>query len=94
MDPFRICVDDAVLADLRERLARTRWPDQLDGAGWDYGTELRYLQDLCVYWRDRFDWRRQEAQLNRFHHYRADVDGLLSTSSTSAARAPRRCRSS
>ena len=45
--PFRIEVPDAVLEDLRERLARTRFPDQLDGAGWSYGTELSYLKELC-----------------------------------------------
>ncbi len=76
MDPFRIDVSDAVLADLRDRLARTRWPDQLDGAGWDYGTELGYLRELCAYWKDTFDWRAQEAALNGFAQFTAAIGGL------------------
>src|SRR5205823_5064695 len=58
--PFRVEVSEADLDDLRERLARTRWPDQIPGSGWDYGTDLRYLQDLCDTWRTKFDWRAQE----------------------------------
>jgi pimeloyl-ACP methyl ester carboxylesterase len=73
--PFRIEVSDAVLEDLRERLARTRFPDQLEGAGWSYGTELSYLKELCEYWRKKFDWRAQEALLNRFDHFRTDIEG-------------------
>jgi microsomal epoxide hydrolase len=52
--PFRIAIPDDVLIDLGERLARTRWPDQLPGAGWEYGTDLAYLQDLCAYIRAFF----------------------------------------
>ncbi|HVU12393.1 MAG TPA: epoxide hydrolase [Phototrophicaceae bacterium] len=76
VQPFHINIDPAILDDLHERLARTRWTDQIDGAGWDYGTELGYLQELIAYWRDQFDWRAQEAMLNRFHHFRAEIDGL------------------
>jgi microsomal epoxide hydrolase len=75
MKPFRVDVPDPVLDDLRARLARTRWPNQLEGAGWDYGTELGYLQDLCAYWRDVFDWRAQEARLNRWEHFTDEIDG-------------------
>ena len=66
---------DAVLADLRDRLARTRWPDQLPGTGWDYGTDTAYLKELVAYWQSTFDWRAQERRLNGFHHYRAAIDG-------------------
>src|SRR5262245_30611677 len=58
--PFRIQVPDAVLADLKERLARARPPEELDGSGWKYGTHLAYLTELTTYWRDKFDWRAQE----------------------------------
>jgi microsomal epoxide hydrolase len=75
VEKFEIFVPDAVLEDLRERLARTRWPDQVPGSGWDYGTELAYLQQLCEYWREKFDWRRQEALLNGFDHFRTEIDG-------------------
>src|SRR3954451_9329320 len=71
--PFRIAVPDADLDDLHDAIARTRWPDQVEGAGWDYGTELRYLQDLVAYWADQFDWRAQEAALNASPQYRAEL---------------------
>lgn len=76
MHPFTIDVPQAVLDDLAERLARTRWPDEVEGAGWDYGVHLAYLQELVDYWRVHFDWRAQERALNTWHHYRAEVDGL------------------
>jgi pimeloyl-ACP methyl ester carboxylesterase len=73
--PFRVEVSDAVLDDLRDRLARTRWPDQIPGSGWDYGTDLAYLQDLCGYWETKFDWREQEDRFNRWPHFLTDIDG-------------------
>jgi pimeloyl-ACP methyl ester carboxylesterase len=74
--PFRIAISDAALADLRERLARTRWPDQLEDVTWDTGTDLAYLKTLVDYWRDRYDWRAEEARLNRFQQFTAEIDGL------------------
>ena len=56
-EPFRIAVPDAVLIDLRERLVRTRFPDEIPGSGWGYGTALAYMRELIAYWRDRYDWR-------------------------------------
>src|SRR6185312_11607464 len=70
MQPFTIEVPDSVLADLRERLARTRFPDQLQGADWRYGTQLSYLRELVTYWRE------QERALNRLDHFQAEVRGL------------------
>jgi pimeloyl-ACP methyl ester carboxylesterase len=75
VEKFEIRVSDDELEDLRERLARTRWPDQIPGSGWDYGTDLVYLQELCEYWREKFDWRPQEALLNRQEHFRTEIDG-------------------
>lgn len=74
--PFTIRVADEVLADLRRRLAATRWPDAVEDAGWDYGTNEDYLKGLVAYWRDDFDWRAQEATLNHFAQYRADIDSV------------------
>ena len=74
--PFSIDVPDAVLEDLRNRLSRARFPDELDGAGWTYGTSLAYLQELVAYWRDEFDWREQERRLNRFDQFKTNIDGL------------------
>ena len=73
--PFRVEVPEAVLDDLRDRLGRTRWPDQIPGTAWDYGTDLAYLQDLCEYWRTSFDWRAQEARFNRWPHFLTTIDG-------------------
>ena len=75
VSPFQVDVPDAVLADLRERLARTRWPAQLDDAGWGYGTELSYLQQLCEYWHDEFDWRAAEARINEWPQFETAIDG-------------------
>ena len=76
VQPFSINIAQATLDDLRARLARTRWPDQVDGAGWDYGTNLGYLKNLLDYWQSEFDWRAQEARLNQFAQFRVDVGGL------------------
>jgi len=74
--PFTINVPEAVLDDLRARLGRTRLPDQLDGVGWDYGTDLDYLTELIAYWRDEFDWREQERRLNQFDQFKTRIDDL------------------
>lgn len=75
--PWRLEVDDAVLADLRERLKRTRLPDAIIAdAGWAYGAEPSYLRRLLDYWLDGYDWRAAEAAINRLPHFMADVDGL------------------
>jgi microsomal epoxide hydrolase len=75
IQPFQVAVPEPVLADLRERLARTRWPDQIDGTGWDYGTDLDYLRDLCDYWGSRYDWRATEARLNSWPNATTVIDG-------------------
>ncbi len=74
--PFRVQVSPATLEDLQQRLARTRWPDEIPGSGWDYGSNLAYMKELADYWRTKFDWRAQEGAINRFQHFRTEVDGL------------------
>ncbi len=74
--PFRIDVPEDVLADLRDRLARTRLPDEVPGTGWAYGTDLGYMRGLLAYWEHEFDWRVQEARLNEFDQFVTSVDGL------------------
>ncbi|GIH15804.1 epoxide hydrolase family protein [Rugosimonospora africana] len=73
--PFRVNVPQADLDDLRDRLARTRWPDQLPGTGWSYGVDRDYLADLVEYWRTGYEWRRHEARLNEVDQYTTEVDG-------------------
>jgi len=75
IESFRIAIDDSVIDDLKQRLASTRLPDQIEGTGWDYGAELGYVQQLLEYWRDKYDWRAQEARLNEFDHFRTTIDG-------------------
>lgn len=75
IERFAVVIDDVVLDDLRERLRRTRWPDEPAGSGWEYGANLGYLKDLVSYWGDQFDWRTQQRSLNRFAHFRAAIDG-------------------
>ena len=73
---FVVDVAQASLDDLRARLARTRWPDEVDGAGWDYGASLAYMRELVEYWRTEFDWRAAERAMNTVPHFRAEVDGV------------------
>jgi pimeloyl-ACP methyl ester carboxylesterase len=74
--PFRIDVPDADLADLRDRLRRTRWPDQETVDDWSQGAPLAWVQDLCQYWASGYDWRAREARLNSFPQFRTTIDGL------------------
>ncbi len=74
IEPFEIRVDDAVLDDLRRRLAQTRLPDQIEGTAWEYGMPVDYLRELLEYWRDTYDWRAQEARLNELPHFRTSID--------------------
>ncbi|HZP91369.1 MAG TPA: alpha/beta fold hydrolase [Burkholderiales bacterium] len=74
--PFRIHVDDAVLDDLRRRLAGVRWPDEVPGNDWKYGTGLAYLKSLVGYWRDGYDWRPFEAMLNGFRQFKVRLAGI------------------
>ncbi len=75
ISPFELHIDDADLQDLRDRLARTRWPETFPDTDWSYGTDQDYLRGLCEYWRTEFDWRQCEARLNGFGQVAMDVDG-------------------
>jgi len=76
VSPFTVAVPDAELDDLRGRLAATRWPEPIPGTGWEYGTDVDWLRDLCRYWADGFDWRTQEAQCNAWPQVTVDVGGM------------------
>ena len=75
-EPFELRVPDAAIADLRDRLRRTRLPDQTPGAPWAYGTEVAYVRDLVAYWKDDFDWRGAETRLNAFPQYKVPLHGI------------------
>jgi len=80
--PFTVRVPDEVLADLRTRLERVRWPDEIAGEGWRYGTSLAYMKELVAYWRDGYDWRAQEARLNELPQFTCRWATWICTSST------------
>ena len=74
--PFEIRIPEADLADLQTRLANTRLAPDPGNADWRYGTEASYLAELLDYWRDGYDWRAHEAQMNAFSHYRVEIEGV------------------
>ncbi|GAA3498609.1 epoxide hydrolase [Streptomyces prasinosporus] len=73
--PFRIDIPQTDLDDLTDRLTRTRWPNEITDAGWDYGFPLARLKDLAEHWRTRYDWRAHEARLNELPHFLTEIDG-------------------
>ncbi len=75
LQPFAVSVTDDDVAELRRRLAEARWPDRIDGTGWEYGCDVDWLRDLAGYWADGFDWRASEARINAFDQVVATVDG-------------------
>ena len=72
---FRIDIPQADLDDLRDRLHRTRWPDELPDSGWTRGVPLGYLKELAAYWADGYDWRKHEARLNELPQFTTTIDG-------------------
>ena len=74
--PFEINVPDETLDRIRRRIAEYPWHEMPADGGWAYGTNLDYMKELCAYWSEEYDWRKHEAQLNRFVHHKAGVDGL------------------
>lgn len=73
--PYRIEIPQAGIDDLKERLANTRWPTELPGAGWERGVPGEYLKELAEYWRQKFDWRQHEASLNEIPQFTTTIDG-------------------
>jgi epoxide hydrolase len=73
--PFKAHIPDSVLADLRHRLSETKWPDQLPGTTWEYGADIKKVRELANDWQKNYDWRAQEAQINRFDQFTTEIDG-------------------
>ncbi len=76
MEPFKIQIPRETLDDLNRRLETIIWPDTVENAGWDYGTNLDYMQDLKEYWQHRYDWRKQETELNKFNHFKSQINEM------------------
>ncbi|MCJ8012468.1 epoxide hydrolase [Paenibacillus sp. KQZ6P-2] len=73
--PFRITIPQSDLDDLQARLTRTRWPDELPGTVGKYGVSLEYMKELVEYWRNSYDWRKHEKQLNEYPQFTITIDG-------------------
>ncbi len=73
--PFKVHVADHVLVDLRHRLTETKWPDQLPDTTWEYGADIKKVRELADYWQNGYDWRAQEAKINRFDQFTTEIDG-------------------
>lgn len=76
IQPFELHVPDETLVNIRSRVSGFPWHEMPDDGGWAYGANLDYMKELCAYWVEEFDWRTQEAAINRFSHFKAAVDGI------------------
>ena len=76
MKQFKIEVPQEVLNDLSTRLKLTRWTDEPENAGWNYGTNPDYLRELVTYWHNGYDWRQHETEINKYPQFKADIDGV------------------
>ncbi len=74
--PFKINIEQSILDDLKKRLSSTRWTDEIENSKWEYGANESYLKELCEYWQNKFDWKKQEAYLNSFPQFKTIVDGI------------------
>ena len=74
--PFKVDISDKYLQNIYSKVKNYPWHEMPDDGGWEYGTDLGYLQEFCDYWVTAFDWRKQEAKLNRFEHFKALIDGI------------------
>ena len=77
IEPFHVEITDAEIADLRARLQRTRWPDQVPGTGWELGTDSTFLRQLCAHWAGGFDWGAFQERCNRYPQVRTTIDGTV-----------------
>lgn len=73
--PFKAHIPDDVLVDLRRRLAQAKWPDQLPGTTWEHGADIATMRKLADYWEKKYDWRKEEARINRFEQFTTEIDG-------------------
>ena len=73
---FKMNIKQSVLDDLKSRIANTRWTDEIENSKWEYGTNKTYLEELCKYWENSFNWKKQEEYLNSFPHFKTTIDGV------------------
>ena len=75
-DPFKVQIPQEVIEAIRLRVANYPWGYMPEDGGWGYGTNLNYLKELCKYWVEEYDWRRHEAEINKFSQFKANIDGI------------------
>lgn len=73
--PFSIQIAQETLDDLKARLKNTKWPDEIEGSKWEYGTNLTYIKELTDYWANTFNWRVVENEINAYPNFIANIDG-------------------
>ena len=73
---FKVNIPQSDLDELKARLMNTRWPGEEAGSDWAFGTSEAYLKKLVAHWTTNYDWRKQEAALNKYPQYVAEVDGI------------------
>ena len=76
IEAFRVAVSEETLQDLQLRLKQSRWVEDFGNEDWRYGSNGAYLKELLDYWRDRYDWRAQEREINGFAQFRTEIDGI------------------
>jgi len=76
LEPFNVNVPDKTLESIKARVGAFPWHEMPEDGGWQYGTNLDYMKELCEYWVTDFDWRKQEAVINRFNHFKTPIDGI------------------
>jgi len=76
MNSFKIKFLQKDIKDIQKRLANVRWPHEIPGQGWDYGTNLDYMKEFVEYWKNEYDYKKEQDRLNQFDHYMADIDGI------------------
>jgi len=74
--PFKLDVPEHTLETIRRKVSEFPWHEMPDDGGWEYGTNLNYMQEFCDYWVNEFDWRKEEARINQFKHFKAPIDGI------------------
>jgi pimeloyl-ACP methyl ester carboxylesterase len=75
IQPFHVHIDDTILDDLKRKIVRTHWPDEIRNAGWQHGVAMAYMKDLTAYWATTFDWHKAEEKINAYPHFIAGIDG-------------------
>lgn len=76
IEPFSLSVSDETIENIRARVTNYPWHEMPDDGGWEYGANLDYMKELCDYWVNEFDWRKQEAKINKYTQFKAPVDGI------------------